>query len=310
MSHIMPVLWCEQWPQIWERQTLTMSGLCWGLLKRMRLMHWQPSFRRVCWHKKKREREYEEEREEDEGGERREKESLAHFLFSSWMLTFFSGLCTFLSPSCLWMWWWCGKAGAFVCERVWRMSALEREREKKRERTKERRRERERERRRKREGEGELSLFYSHFLLFRARYASLHNCFLTQSDDVATFFPSSSLSHSLSHSLSNSFNSQTQSHTLSLSLSLSYLSLSFLLTMEAYTCTPHTHALSLFIDLSIYFTLPSLCVYHFLCLILNTCDVWHIFQWVSASFIDDLSMHGKNGPKQKNEDSEERKLKR
>ena len=113
----------------------------------------------VCWHEMK--RECEEEKEEEEGGEMRERESL--FIFSSsWMLTFFSGRCKFLSPSCLWMRWWRVKAGAFVCERVWRTSTLGREREK---RTKERRREREG-RRRKREREREWFLFFIHISFF------------------------------------------------------------------------------------------------------------------------------------------------
>ena len=95
-----------------------------------------------------------------------------------------------------------------------------REREKRRERTKERRREREK-KEKEGEGEGELSLFYSHFLLFRTRYASLHICFWTHSDDVATLFPSSSLSHSLSHSLSiSSTHILNPTHSLLLSLSL------------------------------------------------------------------------------------------
>ena len=49
-----------------------------------------------------------------------------------------------------------------------------RERERRGERENKRRKEREREKKEK-EGEGErvLSLFYSHFLLFRSRYASL-----------------------------------------------------------------------------------------------------------------------------------------
>ena len=65
-----------------------------------------------------------------------------------------------------------------MCVRVWRTSALEREREEERERTKERRREKkEKEGEEEGEGEGDLSLFYSHFLLFRTRYASLQICF-------------------------------------------------------------------------------------------------------------------------------------
>ena len=83
---------------------------------------------------------------------------------------------------------------------LWRTSALKREKRREREQKKEGEREREKEK--EGEGEGELSLFYSHFLLFRTRYASLHICFWTHSDDVAALFPSSSLSlSSLSPSL-------------------------------------------------------------------------------------------------------------
>ena len=52
------------------------------------------------------------------------------------------------------------------------------ERERRGERENKREKEREREKKEKEgEGEGVLSLFYSHFLLFRAGYASLHICF-------------------------------------------------------------------------------------------------------------------------------------
>ena len=122
-----------------------------------------------------------------------------------------------------------------MCERVWRTSALEREREEERERTKERRRGgREKEERGR--GRGSVFSFSSHFLLFRPRYTLLHICFWMHSDDVATFFPSSSLSHSLSHTLSI-FSTHIP---LSLSLSLSTLpnSLSLFLPPLQYT---HVH---------------------------------------------------------------------
>ena len=89
-----------------------------------------------------------------------------------------------------------------------------REGEKRSEREQKKEGEREREKEKEGEGEGELSLFYSHFLLFSKMYASLHICFWTHSDDVATLLPYSSLSHSLSHFLSIS-----SSHTHPLSLS-------------------------------------------------------------------------------------------
>ena len=84
-------------------------------------------------------------------------------------------------------------------------------------------RERRGEREQKNEGEVEevLSLFYSHFLPFSPRYDSLHKCFWTYSDDVATLFTSSSLTQSFSISL-YFFNSHTLSHAHYLSLSLSF----------------------------------------------------------------------------------------
>ena len=63
-----------------------------------------------------------------EGGE---SESLAHFLFTSWMLTFLSGQCKFLSPSCLWMRWWHVKAGLMWWEGWVREKKREKERESK-----------------------------------------------------------------------------------------------------------------------------------------------------------------------------------
>ena len=110
-----------------------------------------------------------------------------------------------------------------MCERVWRTSALEREKEEEREQKKEGEREREK-KEKEGEGEGELSLFYLHFLLFSSWYASLHFSFWIHSDDVATLFPSSSLSHNLSHFLSIF---STHTHSRAFSLSLFSLSLSF-----------------------------------------------------------------------------------
>ena len=107
----------------------------------------------VCGHEKKREKECEEEKEEEEGGEMREREGLAHFLFSSLIITFFSGLCKFsLSLLSLDAVMTCKGRSICVRERVWRTSALERERRGERENKRKKEREREEgERGRKRE---------------------------------------------------------------------------------------------------------------------------------------------------------------
>ena len=195
---------------MWGRQTLTMRGLCWQLQGRRTWRHWHPSFRRVRSQMSmtemyddmnRRERGFKEEREEEVGGEMGERESLAHFLFSSWMLTFFSGWCKFFSPSCLWMRCWHVKAGAFVC-RVWRTSALESEREKRREREQKKEGEREREEGERGRWRGVLSLFYFTFPSFQAKVRFSSNLFLdAQWWRVNTIIFLFSLSQSFSFSL-------------------------------------------------------------------------------------------------------------
>ena len=160
---------------------------------------------------KKRERMWRREWGRREWGNERER--VWHIFFN---VNILSVRCKILSPHVF----GCGddvsQAGAFVCESVWRTSALDREREEERERTKERRRERERER-------DNFLFLYSHFPLFRTRYASLQICFWTGSDDVATF-ASSSLSQSFSFSLYfSSTNTHYNAHNLSLSLFLIFL---------------------------------------------------------------------------------------
>ena len=112
--------------------------------------------------------------------------------------------------------WWRVKAGAFVWERVWRTSALERERKEERERIKERRRERER-RRRKRESAFSF-LFTFPSLQFMVRFTSY--LFLDaqwwRGNTLPFLF---SLTQSLSFSL-YFFNSHTPMHTISLPLPL------------------------------------------------------------------------------------------
>ena len=202
----------------------------------------------------------------------RERESLAHFLFSSWMLKFFSGRCKFLSPSCLWMRWWRVKAGVFVWERVWRTSALERERGGERENKRKKEREREREKREKEgEGEGVLSLFlftlpsfqamvlFTSFLFLDAQWWRGNTLLFLFS---LTVFLILSLFLHLTHSLPCTLPFPRPLPPFSLTLPLSLYSL------------PH---LSL--------SPPHLCVISIsVCLIMIACDVWHTFSGCKSFF--------------------------
>ena len=81
---------------------------------------------------------------------------------------------------------------------------------------------------------------------------------------MATLFPSSSLLQ-FSQSL---FNLSTHTHTLPLHTYTKFSQAYSRGFKENTILAPHTHSLSL--------TLIS-CVHHFLCLIMNTCDVWHTY---------------------------------
>ena len=151
------------------------------------------------------------------------------------MLTFFSVQCKSLSLLSL------DVVMTYKGRRVWRMKR-DREREKK-----------------EKEGEGEevLSLFYSHFLLFRPRYASLQTCFWMHNDDVATLFSSFSLSHSLFQSLYISATQHTFTHTSTLlsfkpthtHTNLLTLTQAFSHLKQIHICTSHTF--SFFLSLSL-----------------------------------------------------------
>ena len=112
----MPVLWCKRWPQMWERQTLIMRGLCWGLLIRRMLRHWCHSFSRVSdtTSNRKREgemkeqnlkREKDEEREKDKGKEKRGR-GRGRRKESMWSTVREGKAC-----------WGCVRVAAVVCER-------------------------------------------------------------------------------------------------------------------------------------------------------------------------------------------------
>ena len=106
-------------------------------------------------------------REEDEGGEMREREFGTFTLLFLNVNIHFRTVYVSLSLLSLDVVMMC--KGGSVCVRVWRTSALEREREEERENKRKKQREREE------KGErGSAFTFYLHFLLFRARYASLH----------------------------------------------------------------------------------------------------------------------------------------
>ena len=284
--HTNPVLWCERWPQIRERQTLTMRGLCVRLLGRRMLRHWHPSFRRACaqmcgYMNMKEERECEEEREEEKGGEIRVRESLTQFLFSSLMLTFTSEPCKLLSLDAVMT---C--KGGRVCVRECGERQYWREREKRREREKkERRREREREEGDRGRGRGSAFSFLFTVPSFQDCVRFTLYLFLDwqwcHGNTIPFLF---SLSVILNLSLFLQLN-HTSTHTITLSFSLSH---------------------SLHSSLSR--SLPSLCDYHFLCISSWIDVISHLlFQWVYISFIDCLS---ESGPKQKSEESDERERER
>ena len=149
-----------------------------------------------------------------------------------------------------------------MCESVENVSIGERERKGERENKRKKEREREREEGESGRGRGRAFSFLFTFPSFSSRYASLHTCFWTHSDDVATLFPSSSLSRSLSHSL-YSFNSHSHSHALSLSLSLLSPPMNTMFHNVSLPYLPLSLPLTLSISISlclVYFKIKHMCI--------------------------------------------------